>query len=357
MNSDSITLTQTNEPNLSVQFCDQQFSGVLMNASGCRCTSVEELSNLSNCNSIGAFISKSCTAEYRKGNELPRYHFDSDTKTSINSTGLANLGSKTYLDLPNSGIFTNKKGGQSPPYFVSIAGMSLDEHKTIWRQSLLSPVQFLEINLSCPNLVGHPQIGYVLDQRYSGGSSSLHSMLYHIVNCFSRSCSRGSQTNSGKKIGLKLPPYFDIIHFQQAADSINYYYRLYGLPNWVTCVNSIGNGLVVDYQTESAVIAPKGGLGGIGGPSIKPTALANVRKFRELLDPGIQIIGCGGVNSGQDVFEHILCGADLVQVGTTFQEEGLNCFSRISKELTDLMKLKGYKSVDEFKGTLKAIPN
>ena len=61
-----------------------------------------------------------------------------------------------------------------------------------------------------------------------------------------------------KPLGIKLPPYFDIVHFDQAAAIFNKYPL-----KFVNCVNSIGNGLYI--EDESVVIRPKNGFGGIGG--------------------------------------------------------------------------------------------
>ena len=123
---------------------------------------------------------------------------------------------------------------------------------------------------------------------------------------------------------MKLPPYFDIVHFDQAAAVFNQFPLVF-----VNCVNSIGNGLYI--EDESVVIKPKNGFGGIGGDYIKPTALANVHAFYQRLKPEIQIIGTGGVKSGRDAFEHILCGASMVQVGTALQK-------KVSLFLTVLLK-------------------
>jgi len=43
-------------------------------------------------------------------------------------------------------------------------------------------------------------------------------------------------------------------------------------------------------------------------------AQANVKKLRELLRPDIDIVGVGGVSTGMDAFELLLCGACAVQV-------------------------------------------
>ena len=122
---------------------------------------------------------------------------------------------------------------------------------------------------------------------------------------------------------------------------------------FITCINSIGNALYV--EDESVVIKPKGGFGGIGGAYVKPTALANVRMFHKLLKKDISIIGCGGVESGKDVFEHILCGASMVQIGTQLMKDGTKVFSKILTELKEIMKDKNYTTILDFKGKLKEL--
>ena len=124
---------------------------------------------------------------------------------------------------------------------------------------------------------------------------------------------------------------------------------------FVTCINSIGNGMVIDLETESVVIKPKGGFGGMGGEYVKPTALANVRKFRELLRPEIAVIGCGGVKTGADAFQFILAGAQVVQIGTQLWREGPAVFARVDQELRALMEQKGYRSLEAFRGKLKVM--
>ena len=120
---------------------------------------------------------------------------------------------------------------------------------------------------------------------------------------------------------------------------------------FVNCVNSIGNGMYI--EDESVVIRPKNGFGGIGGQYIKPTALANVHAFYQRLDPSIHIIGTGGVYSGRDAFEHILCGASMVQIGTALHQQGVGIFERISLELKAIMAQKGYEKLEDIKGKLK----
>ena len=49
-----------------------EFDNCIFNASGPKCTNLDELTNLNNSYS-GAILTKSTTLEYRFGNECPRY--------------------------------------------------------------------------------------------------------------------------------------------------------------------------------------------------------------------------------------------------------------------------------------------
>ena len=137
------------------------------------------------------------------------------------------------------------------------------------------------------------------------------------------------------------------MHFDKIAAVLNQFDL-----KFVNCINSIGNGLYIDEATDTVVIKPKGGFGGIGGEYVKPTALANVRALKQRLNPSIEIIGTGGILTGRDAYEHLLCGASMLQVGTQLEKEGLGVFDRLTKELLAILESKGYASIAEFKGKL-----
>ena len=59
----------------------------------------------------------------------------------------------------------------------------------------------------------------------------------------------------------------------------------------------------------------------------------------------------GGVSNGQDAFEKIISGATLVQLYTGMVYRGPRIASKISAELIDLLKNKGFKNVSEAIGT------
>ncbi|WP_267635285.1 dihydroorotate oxidase [Enterococcus faecium] len=311
---------------LETTFANHIFANPLMNASGVHCMTTQELDELAH-SEAGAFITKSCTINERKGNPEPRY-FDVPLG-SINSMGLPNLGFSYYLEYALA--YEKVQENQNQPLFFSIAGMSVQENLEMLEKIEKSGFNGItELNLSCPNVPGKPQLAYDFEATYE--------TLKKVFSIFS------------KPLGIKLPPYFDFAHFDQMADILNQFPLTY-----VNAINSVGNGLYIDTEQEAVVIKPKEGFGGIGGEYIKPTALANVRAFYTRLKPEIQIIGTGGIRTGQDAFEHLLCGASMLQIGTELHKEGPEIFSRIIKELTQIMSEKGYTSIDEFKGKLRTI--
>lgn len=52
--------------------------------------------------------------------------------------------------------------------------------------------------------------------------------------------------------------------------------------------------------------------------------------------------------TGRDAFEHILCGASMVQVGTTLHKEGVGAFDRITNELKAIMAEKRVRKPRRF---------
>jgi len=307
---------------ISVSLAGVHLETCIFNASGPNDVLLEELEIIARSKS-SAVTMKSCTLEPRKGNSEPRY---ADLELgSINSMGLPNLGYKEYIRF--SKVLKSK---YNKPIIASISGMSLRDNVTMFEAFNDSEADIIEFNPGSPNTIGRPTMGY--DFEY------LEQNLREITKI------------CRKPLGVKLPPYFDFVHFEAVAEILKKYNVRY-----ISCINSIGNALFIDPIKEQTLIKPKGGFGGLGGKYIKPTSLANVRKFYELLDEKIQIVGCGGVYTGVDVFEFILVGASAVQLGTVFIQEGPSCFERVQNELHAIMQKKGYESIEDFRGRLRII--
>lgn len=306
---------------LSTTIAGVKFPGCFMNASGALCVTREELLALGRSRS-GAIVTKSMTLEARRGNPEPRYFWFSGG--SINSMGLPNLGYRTYAEM----IPELKTLGK--PVIASVAGLCEADFLTIAETINRAGPDLIEVNLSCPNIPGKPQIGYDAND-----SERLLRQIRRVITV---------------PMGVKLPPYFDPAHHNLMAKVI----KATGV-DFLNLINSVGNGLVVDPEREVVVIKPKDGFGGLGGAMIKPVALANVRAFWRLFEGRLPIIGTGGIVHGVDAFEHFLCGASAVQVGTTLVEEGPAVFERLERELTQQLEKKGYGSVLDCRGKLKEL--
>ena len=306
---------------LSCTIAGVRFPLCLMNASGALCVTRAELEALGR-SRAGAIVTKSMTLEARTGNPEPRYY--PFAGGSINSMGLPNLGYRAYAELiPALKAF--KK-----PVIASVAGLCEDDFPEIARTISKAGPDLVEVNLSCPNIAGKPQIGYDFE-----ASERLIRRVRALVDC---------------PMGVKLPPYFDPAHHAAMAEVLKR-----APVDFLSLINSVGNALVIDPDRESVVIKPKGGFGGLGGPVIKPVALANVRAFWNALDGRIPIMGAGGVASGSDAFEHLLAGASAVQIGTALVEEGPKVFDRIAGELQAVLNKKGYPSAAAAVGRLKEL--
>jgi dihydroorotate dehydrogenase (fumarate) len=306
---------------LTVDIAGVKFPSCFMNASGALCVTEDELMALGGSHS-GAIVTKSMTIEARQGNPMPRYH--GFPGGSINSMGLPNLGYKAYAAL----IPALKQFGK--PVIASVAGLCEEDFPTIAQVINHAKPDLIEVNLSCPNIPGKPQIGYDADT-----SERIVKRLRKIVTV---------------PMGVKLPPYFDPAHHKLMGDVL----ARCGV-DFLTLINSVGNGLVVNPDAETVVIKPKGGFGGLGGAMIKPVALANVRAFWKHFHGTMPIVGTGGVVDGVDAFEHVLCGASAVQIGTVLVEEGVQVFARLEHELKACLEKKGYKTIGDCRGKLKEL--
>lgn len=306
---------------LSTTIAGVTFPSCFMNAAGALCVTREELEILGK-SRAGGIVTKSMTLEARQGNPDPRYF--GFPGGSINSMGLPNLGYRAYAEL----IPHLKQFGK--PVIASVAGLSEEDFPTIAEAINAARPDLIEVNLSCPNIPGKPQIGYDPE-----ASERILKRVRPLITV---------------PMGVKLPPYFDPAHHEIMAPMI----RRCGV-DFLNMINSVGNGLVVDPEREAVVIKPKGGFGGLGGRLIKPVALANVRAFYRLFQGQIPIIGTGGIIEGGDAFEHVLCGASAVQVGTALVEEGPSVFGRLEDELAAVLTRKGYRSVIECRGMLKEL--
>ena len=152
-----------------------ELNSYILNASGPNDSTLKELEIIANSVS-SAIIMKSCTIELRKGNIKPRY--DRLPLGSIQCMGLPNLGYQEYVKFASQLRKFNK------PIIASVAGLCVNDYQKMVEAFQKSEVDLIEVNLSCPNLEGEPQVGYGFEQT--------EEVLSRISN------------SGGKPIGLKF---------------------------------------------------------------------------------------------------------------------------------------------------------
>jgi dihydroorotate dehydrogenase (fumarate) len=316
---------------------------VLLNSSNPFATTVDDLQSLADSPATGAFATRTACPNFEHDDAKHQWCEYSEGNT-INCLGYSCHTFDYYIDAIKKVQSSTSSAASMKPAVFSISGYA-NEIADMLKQlaaafvlddSTSTPPQLLiEINLSCPNIPGKPPIAYDFE-----GMKGYLTTVFH-------------EGNHGLNVGVKLTPYFYDGQFVEAAKVLNEFF-----PNlsFVTSINTVGCGLMVDIETEAPILAsaaPGASYGGLGGPAVHATALGNVRRLRQVLRPELDVVGCGGVNSGAAAFRHLLCGAQAVMVASSLLTEGVGVFERIESELVEIMQRKGYSSIGDFQGKLK----
>ncbi len=271
---------------------------------------------------IAPVVSGSYTAETRAGNQgnvlypqtLEQFIKDG---YGFNSYGMPNLSCAVAAI-----AFTGKKYEQ--PLVISVAGFSVDEYiNAVQLFVSIDEVSAIELNFGCPNTQGEHQ------DIMSFNPGAVRKVLEGIV-------ARGLTT---KPIWLKFSPYSNPAELKRMADLVNRFADDL-LMAVVTC-NTFPNS-----YAGPGKIDPNNGLSGLSGPALKPIALGQVVQFRQHLDTRIDVIGVGGITTGDDVVDFLDAGAKAVQITSlahwagdsdTFYEHLLRqeTASRFLEHLTD----------------------
>ena len=345
---------------LSTTLAGVRLTACLYNASGPRSGTAAALHKIAQ-SSSGAVLTKSATLVAQTGNPQPRtYHVPVAvdrgdvvvlySPASFNSEGLPNNGIDYYISAETIQETMQDCPDRNKPYIVSLSGKFLADNLEMIRRTVIAAnsstttkrIDSIELNLACPNVIGKPIIAYDVEQ--------MDDILTQVGNTL-QSLQESEQMHIViPPLGVKLPPYIDFDQLERAAAVLN---RHHSVVRYVVAINTLGNALVVDDTARMPCIRSNDGYAGLSGPVLKYTALANVRKLRACLRDDIDVVGCGGVTTGRDVYELLLCGATAVQTATTHWKEGPMCFDRILTELTFILQENGHSSVADVVGTLQ----
>jgi dihydroorotate dehydrogenase (NAD+) catalytic subunit len=305
------------DPALSVDFCGLRLNSPIVLLSGCvgfgeEYTRIEGFSNAD----VGAIILKGTTGTSRLGN--PPHRVIETPMGMINAIGLQNPGADHVVGqiLPTLDFNETR-------FFANVSGSTIEEYVEVTRRFDDSPIDAIEVNISCPNVKeGGVQFG-----NYPEMSAQV------VAAC------RKATT---KPLITKLSP-------NQTDIRENARLCIEAGSDALAVINTI-SGMAVDVKTRRPVIGNV--QGGLSGPAIKPIALLKVHQVHEVAGPrGIPIIGQGGICSANDALEFIIAGATAVGIGTALFYDPLVC-GKINAGIAGYLRDNGMQSITELVGTL-----
>ena len=278
----------------------------------------EEFQDFLDLEKIGAIVTKTLTLEKREGNPPPR--IVETPSGMLNSIGLENQGighfKREYYP------FLKKLKTKT---IISIAGEKQSEFLRCAEELIeQEEPDAIELNLSCPN-ASHRATRYQLIAQDAKTTEKMISTLRRKVKC--------------PLIAKLTPNVTDIATIAKVAETSG--------CDAVSMVNTYF-AMAVDAEKMTPLLGNV--VGGLSGPAIKPMALKAVRDVYKKVK--IPVIGIGGIMTGMDVAEFMLCGASAVQVGTANLVDPV-AYKRIMEEFEGYLKRKNIKKAQDLVGKLK----
>lgn len=303
---------------LTIDFCGLSFASPIVLLSGCvgfgnEYTRIAGYSN----HDVGAVCLKGTTLQPRLGN--PPHRVYETPMGMLNAIGLQNPGVESVVSeiLPTLD-FTQTR------YFANVSGSTVEEYKEVTRQFDDSPIDAIEINISCPN-VKEGGVAFGNDPDMSA----------RVVEA--------CRAVTSKPLITKLSP-------NQTDIGENARRCIEAGTNAFAVINTL-MGMAVDSETRRPVIGNN--QGGLSGPAIKPIALLKVHEVQKVSKShGIPIIGQGGITAAEDALEFLITGASAVGIGTALFYDPLVC-GKINIGIVDYLKRHKLNNVSQLTGTLR----
>jgi dihydroorotate dehydrogenase (NAD+) catalytic subunit len=306
------------DPRLRLSFCGLEFATPLVLLSGCvgfgeEYTRVQGFSN----RQVGAVCLKGTTGEARLGNQPHRVY---ETPSGmLNAIGLQNPGVERVVAdiLPRLDF-------QETRFIANVSGSSIEEYRQVTRSFDQSPVDAIEINISCPN-VKEGGVAFGNDPDMSARV---------VAAC--------RQVTSKPLITKLSPNQTDIAENARRCIDAG--------SDAFAAINTL-MGMAIDIESRSPVIGNN--QGGLSGPAIKPVALLKVHQVYQVArQHGIPIIGQGGITTAEDAIEFLIAGASAVGIGTALFYDPLVC-AKINQGIRVYLERHGIPRVAELTGTLR----
>jgi dihydroorotate dehydrogenase (NAD+) catalytic subunit len=303
---------------LRVDFCSLELASPIVLLSGCvgfgeEYTRVEGFSN----RDVGAVVLKGTTGQARLGNAPHRVY---ETPSGmLNAIGLQNPG----VDYVVRKILPSLDFSETR-FFANVSGSTIEEYAEVTRRFDDSPIDAIEINISCPNV----KEGGVAFGNYPEMSARV------VEAC--RKVTR-------KPIITKLSP-------NQTDIKENARRCIEAGSDGLAVINTI-MGMAIDVKSRRPVIGNT--QGGLSGPAIKPIALLKVHQVYEVARKHkVPIIGQGGITTATDALEFLIAGATTVGIGTSLFYDPHTC-KKINAGIADYLRANHFTSVAELIGSLR----
>jgi dihydroorotate dehydrogenase (NAD+) catalytic subunit len=306
------------DPRLAVDFCGLTFATPLVLLSGCvgfgeEYTRVKGFTN----RDAGAVCLKGTTGNQRLGNAPHRIY--ETPGGMLNAIGLQNPGVASVVDdiLPTLDFDETR-------FIANVSGSTVEEYIEVTQRFDDSPIDAIEINISCPN-VKEGGVAF-------GNDPAMSARVVEACRGVTR-----------KPLITKLSP-------NQTDIAENARRCIEAGSDAFAVINTL-MGMSIDIEARVPHIGNK--QGGLSGPAIKPIALLKVHQVYQVTrDHGIPIIGQGGVTTPGDAIEFLLAGAAAIGVGTALFYDPL-ILPKINQGIIDYLDRHGLDHVGQVTGALQ----
>ncbi len=261
------------------------------------------------------------TPKPQAGNPKPRVFRLEEDEALINRLGFNNIGSDESLknienNLPNGLLGINIGPNKDTENRVQ-------DYLTCFKK-FHNLADYITINISSPNTE---------NLRSFHNHDELDNLL-NIINVEKKNL------NSDVPIAVKISPDID----EKNIDQISEIFLKYNVE-----IAIVSN--TTDRNRENISNINKLEKGGLSGKPLENISNELINKFFKSVGKKILIIGVGGVDSAEGVFNKIVSGATLVQLYTGMVYKGPTIASKINKELDEIVKREGFKNISEAIGT------
>ncbi|MGD9344859.1 MAG: dihydroorotate dehydrogenase [Candidatus Aminicenantes bacterium] len=265
-------------------------------------------------NELGGFVVKGLYYFPREGNPPPR--LVETASGLINAIGLQGIGVKRFC----TEILPELRTYQTA-LIINVCGENEEEYAAVVEfLNAYEGIAAYELNISCPNV------------EKGGLCPAINpDSTYSVV--------KRVKSVSARPLITKLSPNVsDIGEIAVSAQEAG--------SDAVSLVNTF-LALAVDLDRKRPKLTNI--FGGLSGPAIKPIALRMVFQVASRIH--IPVIGIGGIMTGADALEYMLCGAQAVEVGTSNFIDPESCI-RIVRELEEYCRTNRISRIEDIVGTL-----